>query len=100
MKSQPDLHAGTWAYRAVAVGCVFLIALTGLVSAVHIHPDGSGVPDHSCSVCALANAGVTPAEIASPLPALVRSLVTQTFSPTAHALVLVSSQFIRPPPLG
>jgi hypothetical protein len=100
MKTQPYLRTGGWAYAAVAVCCVVLIALTGFVAAVHVHPASSGAANHSCSVCALAHAGVAPAQLASPLPALVGSILSVTVSQTPHAILFVSSQFIRPPPLG
>lgn len=99
MSTQPHLRPQGWAYTAGAVCCVVLIALTGFIAAVHVHPDASAV-DHTCSVCALAHAGVAPAVSASPLPVLVGSILVLTISQTPHALLLVSSQFIRPPPLG
>jgi len=100
MKTQPYLRVQAWAHTAIAVLCVLLIALTGFVAAVHVHAAGSGAADHSCSACALAHAGVAPAISASPLPALVGSIFALTLSRTPHSLILVSSQFIRPPPLG
>ncbi|HET8826389.1 MAG TPA: hypothetical protein VFM77_14720 [Terriglobales bacterium] len=100
MKTQPYVQPRGWAYAAVAVCCVVLIALTGLVAAVHVHPASSGAANHSCSVCALAHAGVSPAISASVLPALVGSILALTISRTPRSRILVSSQFIRPPPLG
>ena len=100
MQTQPYLRLRGWAYTAVAVCCVVLIALTGLVAVVHVHPEGSGAANHSCSVCVLAHAGVAPAISAGPVPALVGSILALTISQTPHSLILVSSQFIRPPPLG
>src|SRR6476661_8484855 len=100
MTCRPDLRTGTWAYRAVALCCVLLIALTGFIAAVHVHASNSGVPNHSCSVCALAHAGIAPADLGSPLPIFTRSTVIQASNQTPRSLLLVSSQFIRPPPLG
>jgi len=100
MKTRPYLRLIGWAYTAVAVCCVVLIALTGFVAAIHVHPASSGAANHSCSVCALAHAGVAPAISASVLPALVGSIFAMTISRTPHSLILVSSQFIRPPPIG
>jgi hypothetical protein len=99
MKTQHKSQPRAWAYTAVAVCCVVLIALTGFIAAVHVHPDAS-VIDHSCSICALAHAGVAPAVSASPLPVLVGSILALTVSQAPHTILLVSSQFIRPPPLG
>ncbi len=99
MKTQPYLRSRGWTHAAVAVCCVVLIALTGFIAAVHVHPDASAV-DHACSICALAHAGVAPAVSASPLPALVGSILALTIAQTPHAIFFVSSQFIRPPPLG
>jgi hypothetical protein len=84
----------------VALFCVLLIALTGFVTAVHVHANDSGVPNHSCSICALAHAGVAPAVLASPLPVFTRSALFQAPNQTPRSLLLVSSQYIRPPPLG
>lgn len=100
MKPLTDFGAGSWVYRAVAVCCVCLIALTGFVSAAHIHSDSSGAPEHSCSVCALAHVGVATTQVGAALPLLLQSLAAHSFSQEPHALFLVSSQFIRPPPLG
>jgi len=100
MKTRPYLRLIGWAYTAVAECCVVLIALTGFVAAIHVHPASSGAANHSCSVCALAHAGVAPAISASVLPALVGSIFAMTISRTPHSLILVSSQFIRPPPIG
>src|SRR6266498_3040838 len=100
MTSKPDLRAGTCAYRAVAVCCVLLVALAGFITAAHVHANNSGVPNHSCSVCALAHAGVAPAELQTQLPVLVRSAVFQATAQAPRSLLLISSQFIRPPPLG
>jgi len=100
MKTQLYLRIQCWAYAAVAVCCVVLIALTGFVAAVHVHPASSGAANHSCSVCALAHAGVTPAISASLLPALVGSILALPISRTPYSSILVCSQFIRPPPLG
>src|SRR5436190_21942092 len=96
----PDLRSGTWAYRSIVLCCVLLIALTGFVSAVHVHSDRSGVPNHSCSVCALAHSGVAPSQAASILPVFARSALFQASARAPLSLLLVPSQFIRPPPLG
>jgi len=100
MKMQPYSRFQGWAYAAMAVCCVLMVALTGFVAAIHIHPDGPGAANHSCSACALAHAGVAPAVSASPVPALVGSILALAISQTPHATLFVSSQFIRPPPLG
>jgi hypothetical protein len=94
------LPAGTHAYRFVALCCVLLIAITGFVAAVHVHANGSGVPDHSCSICALAHSGVAPAHAASALPVFARSELLQASAQALLSLLVVPSQFIRPPPLG
>jgi len=99
MTRNPDLRSGTWAYRAVALCCVLLIAITGFVAAVHVHANGSGVPDHSCSVCALAHSGVAPTQVALALPVFARSALFQASAQAPLSLLLVPSQFIRPPPL-
>ena len=96
----PDLRSGTRGYRAVALCCVLLIALTGFVAAVHTHANDSGLPNHSCSICALAHAGVAPTQVASALPVFAGSALFQASEQAPLSLLLVPSQFIRPPPLG
>jgi hypothetical protein len=102
MPRNPDMRPGNWAYRAVALCCVLLIAMTGFVAAVHVHThaNDSGVPNHSCSVCALAHSGVAPAQVASVVPVFARSALFQAYAQAPLSLLLVPSQFIRPPPLG
>jgi hypothetical protein len=98
MKFSFDLRTHTGVYRAVAVLCVFLIFLTGFIAAVHFHADGSDSSDRSCSVCALAHAGVVPAEIGTQIPVLVPTVVSEVAAEKSHSLLLVSSSYIRPPP--
>ncbi len=100
MTWKPDLRTGTSVYRAVALCCVVLIAMTGFVAAVHVHANNSGVPNHSCSICALAHSGVAPAQVASAVPVFARSALFQASPQAPLYLLLVPSQFIRPPPLG
>ena len=99
MRTQYDLRSAGWAYRALALCCVCLIAFTGFLATVHVHSDNAGVPDHSCSICALAHAGIAPVELASPVPLLERSTLWQAGAEVPHSLLFVSSDFIRPPPL-
>jgi hypothetical protein len=100
MNLHSDLWLEKWAYRALAVGCVLLIAFTGFVAAVHVHANTSAVPNHACSVCALAHSGVAPAVLASHLPVFARSALLHAPLESSASLHIVPSQFIRPPPLG
>ena len=85
-------------YRALAVLCVGLIFLTGIVAAVHVHADQSSTPDHSCSLCALAHSGVVPAVSSLPVPVFVSSGFFESAGETSRSLLSVSSSYIRPPP--
>jgi hypothetical protein len=78
--------------------CVLLVLLTGFVAVAHFHANRSGSADRSCSLCALAHAGVAPNSISQPLPVFTRSSVAESAAPAQHSLLLVSSNFIRPPP--
>src|SRR5579884_4473391 len=52
--------------------CVLLVLLTGFVAVAHFHANRSGSADRSCSLCALAHAGVAPNSISQPLPVPAR----------------------------
>jgi hypothetical protein len=95
-----SLHLRTRArmFRAAAVLCVFLIFLTGFIAAVHFHAAGPGTSDRACSVCALAHSGVVPVISGQQSPILVPSVISEAAPASSHSLLLVSSQFIRPPP--
>jgi hypothetical protein len=98
VKMQFDLRAGTWAHRAMAVCCVLLIALTGFVVATHFHPKNLAAPDRSCTICALAHAGVAPAEISSAVPILGLSVPIESPAELSPSFLFASSPCIRPPP--
>jgi len=95
-----DAWIRTGVYRAAVVLCVFLILLTGFIAAVHFHSDAPQMSDHSCSVCALAHAGVVPVELLLQAPILVPSLFSGASSESSHSLLLVILQVVRPPPLA
>jgi hypothetical protein len=96
MRSRLDLRNRTGAYRAIASLCVLLIFLTGLVAVVHFHADQTS--DHACSVCALAHAGIAPTQLGPQVPVFVPSSIAETSAAQPGSLLLVSSDFIRPPP--
>jgi len=83
--------------RAVALVCVLLIFLTGLVAVVHFHPS-QATSDHACSVCALAHAGIAPTHLGPQLPVFVPSRIAETSAVQPGSRLLVSADFIRPPP--
>jgi hypothetical protein len=85
-------------YRAAAAVCVLLIFLTSFIAAVHFHSDQSAASDRSCSVCALAHAGIAPTQLGPQVPVFVPSRIAETSAAQPGSLLLVSSQFIRPPP--
>jgi len=100
MKSSFDLRTGVGVYRAAAVVCILLVFLTGFIAAVHFHPDQSAASDRSCSVCAMVHAGVLPVELGPQVPIFVPSVIFEASATTPRSLLLVSSHFIRPPPLA
>jgi hypothetical protein len=79
---------------------VFLILLAGFIAASHFHSDNPATPDHSCSLCALAHAGVVAVQLDLPVPLWVSSAVFEAVAETSHSLLLVSSLYIRPPPVA
>jgi hypothetical protein len=86
-------------FRAISAVCVLLVCLTGFITAVHIHPARANAPDRSCSVCAMAHAGVVPVELTSPAPALSSSGTLEESAESAPSFALHSALYIRPPPL-
>src|SRR5260221_10177638 len=92
-------RALTLSHRASAVVCVLLVLFIGLVAAVHSHPNASRAPERSCSVCALAHAGVVPVALSTPVPVFASSAVYVTRADSPRSLLLVSSLYIRPPPV-
>jgi|SRR6516164_7817605 hypothetical protein len=100
MKSSFDLRTHTGVYRAAALLCVFLIFLVGFVAVAHLHSGNSATPDHSCSLCALAHAGVVPLVLNVPAPILVSSAMLDHSPEISPSLLLVSTLYIRPPPIA
>jgi len=98
----PDQERRFWrsgsAYRAGALFCVLLVFLTSFVAVVHFHSNDSAVPDHLCSLCALAHAGVAVNSVAAPAPVFTPTALAELPATTPHSLLSVSSHYIRPPP--
>jgi hypothetical protein len=85
------------ARRASAVLCVLLVLFISFVAVAHSHSSDSNT-DRSCSICALAHAGVVPVEIGAHVPILIPAVISETAAESSHSLLLVSSSYIRPPP--
>src|SRR5215467_1671576 len=100
MKFSFDLRTHTGVCRAAALLCVFLIFVTGFVAAVHSHAGSSATPDHSCTLCVLAHAHVVPVVLNLPRPIFVSSGMLDHFPLISPALLLVSTLYIRPPPIA
>jgi hypothetical protein len=92
-------RALTLARRASAVVCVVLALFIGFVAAVHSHPDNSRADDRACSVCALAHAGVVPVAFTAPVPVFANYALHLTRAASPRSLLLVTSLYIRPPPV-
>jgi hypothetical protein len=79
--------------------CILLVAYVSIAEISHIHPKGSKHPTHTCSVCSVAHSGISMVRVfvPSPLVAVADALKVADASP--RNLLVVSSLFIRPPPL-
>jgi hypothetical protein len=78
--------------------CVLLVFLTSFVAVAHFHSSDLGSTDHSCSLCALAHAGVALNSVAAAAPVLAPTALAEVPAITAHSLPIISSHHIRPPP--
>ncbi|HEX3102853.1 MAG TPA: hypothetical protein VHQ22_00285 [Terriglobales bacterium] len=78
--------------------CVLLVFLTSFVAVVHVHPNDSGRVERSCSLCALAHAGVAVNVVAQPAPIFASSVRPEIPAIVWHSYPFVSSNYIRPPP--
>jgi hypothetical protein len=101
--ARPDLQGAKFprlavAYRGGVLLCVLLVFLTSFVAVAHFHPSNSERADHSCSLCALAHAGIAVNKIVQPAPILEPSILAETPAITSHSFLLVASHYIRPPP--
>lgn len=85
-------------YAATVIVCVSLIFLTGFIAVTHFHPNDLSSPDHSCSLCALAHAGIAINNAAAPAPVFAVSMLAESPVISQHFLLLVFSEYIRPPP--
>jgi hypothetical protein len=90
-------HSG-FVYRGGALLCVLLVFLTSFVAVAHFHPNNSEGADRSCSLCALAHAGIAVNNIVHPAPIFSPSILAETPAITSHSLLVVASNYIRPPP--
>jgi hypothetical protein len=85
-------------YRAGVVFCVLLVFLTSFVAVVHFHANDLKAADHSCSLCALAHAGIAISSAVVPSPVFAASRFVERPTISRQSLLLVSSYYIRPPP--
>jgi len=91
-------RAVSLARRVGALLCILLIFFVGVVAAAHVHARAAGLPDRSCSACALAHAGVAPVELSSPVPVFTSTALAEIPAEVSHSLLVISSLHIRPPP--
>lgn len=97
MRPSFELRATAGVVRAIAVECVFLIPLIGFMAVVHFHA-GQSAPNHLCSACALAHAGVLSVDPGPQVPIFVPSVISEALVDTLRSLLRDSSHLIRPPP--
>ena len=83
---------------AGALLCVLLVFLTSFVAVAHFHSSDLGSTDPSCSLCALAHAGVALNSVAAAAPVQAPTALAEVPAITAHSLPIISSHHIRPPP--
>jgi hypothetical protein len=86
------------AYRGGVWLCVLLVFLTSFVAVAHFHPNNAQSTDHSCSLCALAHAGIAVNNVVQPAPILAPSILAKTPAITSPSFLVVVSHYIRPPP--
>jgi len=80
--------------------CILLVIFMGVVQAVHVHPENSAAASHECTICFVAHsAAITPA-VFHPDPVFVRAHLVVAADVTIRPVGLVSSLYIRPPPLA
>jgi hypothetical protein len=84
--------------RGVSLVCIFLVAFTGFIQAVHVHADDSKLASHECSICSVAHSGVLSSAVYRPVPVFVRSVLTVLPEVASNSFGFVSSLRIRPPP--
>lgn len=93
-----DYRISHWLRHGGTLLCILLVLLTGFVAVAHFHPDSLRSPDRSCSLCALAHAGVAVNNIATPTPIFVPSVPVETPAIVSHSFLPLSLYYIRPPP--
>jgi hypothetical protein len=88
--------------RWTAVLVVLLVAGFGFVQSIHLHDDSvqTGAAHSRCALCAFSHSpAVITATGATPSPA-TNVAAQQCTEPELRSLLLVSSAFIRPPPIA
>jgi hypothetical protein len=85
------------AYRGAVLLCILLVFLTGFIAVTHFHPNEL-TPDRSCSLCALAHAGVAVSNVSAPAPVFTPTVFAGRPAIVPHSVLVVFSQYIRPPP--
>ena len=86
--------------RSLALLCVLLVAFTGLVQAVHVHPQNSRLSSHECSVCSVAHAGVVARAVYPPAPLFKRGVHVVLAEGILHSSDPQFTLHIRPPPIA
>jgi hypothetical protein len=83
----------------LAILCVLLVVISGVVQAAHIHSDGAD-SHANCSLCATAHITVHMQHTTAPAQAAAVAVVLQTLPPTVLSSGLSTfALFNRPPPV-
>ena len=99
----PDLQEAEFprfalTYRGGVLLCILLVLLTSFVAVAHFHAKNSESADRSCSLCALAHAGIAVNNIVQPAPIFAPSMLAETPAIISHSFLEIASNYIRPPP--
>ena len=97
LQSSINFRDKSWARGAVALLCILLVAVVGIISAVHVHADAK-LATHSCTLCAVAHAGVIATRAFNPAPRVSKARLLVIPNRAFYSFVLPLSLHIRPPP--
>jgi hypothetical protein len=83
---------------AVCVLAIALVCVMGIVQVAHSHSDeGTAESHHTCSICAMAHAGLSTTTAPS-APVLHSAPLTILVAEVSPIFRPVTTEFIRPPP--
>jgi hypothetical protein len=84
--------------RILPLVFVLLVLFASTAEATHVHPDGSKLPQHRCSICSAAHNGVRTERVFVPSRLVTYSESVGTSDEVPGCLLVIPSITIRPPP--